>query len=88
MSNTFYPQTDKHVEWVNIVIEDMLQHYVNAMQDDWDKLSVYHVCFIFMLKFCKVIPKFLHDRGFLYYMSLAKFKGKDSNAEVLAHIAN
>jgi hypothetical protein len=37
MSTTFHPQNNKHAEWVNRILEDMLRHYVNPMQDDWDE---------------------------------------------------
>ena len=30
----------------------------------------------------------LHDRGLLFCISLAKFEGKDSESEILAHVAN
>ena len=38
MSTTFRPQTDEHTERVNPILEDMLRHYVNLVQDDWDEL--------------------------------------------------
>jgi hypothetical protein len=36
-SNPFHSQTDGHMKRVNHIIEDMLQHYVNPMQDVWDE---------------------------------------------------
>jgi hypothetical protein len=37
MSTAFHPQTVGQTEWVNRILEDMLRHYVNPMQDDWDE---------------------------------------------------
>ena len=37
MSTAFHPQTDGQTEWVNRILEDMLRHYVNPVQDDWDE---------------------------------------------------
>ena len=36
MSTSFHPQTDGQTERVNRVLEDMLRHFVNARQNDWD----------------------------------------------------
>jgi hypothetical protein len=36
MSTTFHPQTDGQTERVNMILEDMLRHYVSPTQDDWD----------------------------------------------------
>ncbi len=37
MSTAFHPQTDGQTERTNRILEDMLRHYVNPAQDDWDK---------------------------------------------------
>ena len=34
----YHPQTNGQSERMNRVLEDMLRHYVNPRQDDWDKL--------------------------------------------------
>lgn len=36
MSTAFHPQSDGQTERANRVIEEMLRHYVNPHQDDWD----------------------------------------------------
>ena len=36
MSSAFHPQTDGQTERVNRVVEEMLRHYVNPQQNDWD----------------------------------------------------
>ena len=38
MSTAFHPQTDGQTERMNRVVEEMLRHYVNSRQDDWDVL--------------------------------------------------
>jgi Chromo (CHRromatin Organisation MOdifier) domain len=38
LSTAFHPQTDGQTERVNRVLEDMLRHYVNPEQDNWDVL--------------------------------------------------
>ena len=38
MSTAFRPQTDGQTERTNKVLEDMLRHWVNATQDNWDDL--------------------------------------------------
>ena len=37
LSTAFHPQTDGQTERVNRILEDMLRHYVNPYQDDWDE---------------------------------------------------
>jgi hypothetical protein len=37
MSTSFHPQTDGQTERMNRVLEDMLRHYVNPYQNDWDE---------------------------------------------------
>jgi hypothetical protein len=37
MSTAFHPQTDGQTERMNRVLENMLRHYVNAEQDNWDQ---------------------------------------------------
>jgi hypothetical protein len=36
MSTAFHPQTDGQTERANRTLEEMLRHYVNPSQDDWD----------------------------------------------------
>ncbi len=36
MSTAYHPQTDGQTERVNRVLEDMLRHYTNPLQDNWD----------------------------------------------------
>ena len=36
MSSSYHPQSNGLTEGVNRVMEDMLRHYVNPMQNDWD----------------------------------------------------
>ena len=36
MSSSYHPQSNGLTEGVNRVMEDMLRHYVNPMQDNWD----------------------------------------------------
>lgn len=36
MSTSYHPQTDGHTERVNRTLEEVLRHYVNGRQDDWD----------------------------------------------------
>lgn len=38
MSTAYHPQTDGQTERVNRVVEEVLRHYVNPMQDNWDVL--------------------------------------------------
>ena len=38
MSSAFHPQTDGQTERANRVLEEMLRHYINPKQDNWDKL--------------------------------------------------
>lgn len=38
MSTAFHPQSDGQTERVNRVLEDMLRHFVDPRQDDWDLL--------------------------------------------------
>jgi hypothetical protein len=38
MSTAFHPQSDGNTERVNRVLEDMLRHYIDATQTDWDSL--------------------------------------------------
>jgi hypothetical protein len=38
MSSAFHPQSDGNTERVNRVLEDMLRHFVDPTQSDWDKL--------------------------------------------------
>ena len=37
MSSSYHPQSNGLTEGVNRVMEDMLRHYVNPQQDDWDE---------------------------------------------------
>ncbi len=37
MSTPYHPQSDGQTERVNRVLEDMLRHFVNPNQDDWDE---------------------------------------------------
>ena len=37
MSSSYHPQTDGQTERVNRVMEEVLRHYVNPTQTDWDK---------------------------------------------------
>lgn len=38
MSTAFHPQTDGNTERVNRVLEDMLRHYIDPTQTNWDTL--------------------------------------------------
>jgi hypothetical protein len=38
MSSAFHPQTDGNTERVNQVLEDMLRHFIDPAQSNWDKL--------------------------------------------------
>jgi hypothetical protein len=38
MSSAFHPETDGNTERVNRVLEDMLRHYVDPTQANWDSL--------------------------------------------------
>jgi hypothetical protein len=38
MSTAFHPQTDGQTKRVNRILEDMLRHYVNPVQDEWGEL--------------------------------------------------
>jgi hypothetical protein len=38
LSSAFHPQTDGNTERVNRVMEDMLRHFVDSNQTNWDKL--------------------------------------------------
>ena len=38
MSTAHHPQTDGQTERMNRIVEEMLRHYVNERQDDWDVL--------------------------------------------------
>ena len=37
MSSAFHPETDGQTERVNRVMEEVLRHYVNPVQSDWDR---------------------------------------------------
>ena len=37
MSTSFHPQTDGQTERANRTLEDMLRHYINPSQNDWDQ---------------------------------------------------
>ena len=37
-STAYHPQSDGQTEQMNMVLEDMLRHYVNPKQDNWDEL--------------------------------------------------
>jgi hypothetical protein len=37
-STAFHPQSDGQTERTNRILEDMLRHYVNPQQDNWDEL--------------------------------------------------
>ena len=37
-STAYHPQTDGQTERMNRVLEDMLRHYMNPRQDNWDEL--------------------------------------------------
>ena len=37
LSTSFHPQTDGQTERMNRTLEDMLRHYVNPYQNDWDE---------------------------------------------------
>ena len=50
MSTVFHPQTDGDMERVNRILEDMLRHYVNLVQDDWvEYLAVVEFAYKFMV---------------------------------------
>ena len=36
LSTAYHPQTDKQTERANKTLEDMLQHFINPAQNDWD----------------------------------------------------
>jgi hypothetical protein len=36
----------------------------------------------------EIFLELLHDRGIIYWISIAKFEGKDSDDQILAHIGN
>jgi hypothetical protein len=38
LSSAFHPQTDGNTARVNLVLEDMLRHYVDPSQGNWDAL--------------------------------------------------
>ena len=38
MSSSYHPESDGQTERTNRVLTEMLRHYVNARQDNWDKL--------------------------------------------------
>ena len=37
-STAYHPQSDGQIERMNRVLEDMLRHYINPRQDNWDDL--------------------------------------------------
>jgi hypothetical protein len=37
MSTAYHPQTDGQTERTNRILEDMLRHFVNPLQDNWDE---------------------------------------------------
>lgn len=40
MSTAYHPQSDGQAERMNLVLEDMLRHYVSPAQKNWDKLEM------------------------------------------------
>lgn len=38
MSTAYHPQSDGQTERMNAVLEDMLRHYINPSQDNWEEL--------------------------------------------------
>jgi hypothetical protein len=38
MSSAYRPQTDGQTECVNRVLEDMLRHFIDPAQSNWDRL--------------------------------------------------
>ena len=38
MSSAFHPQTDGNTERVNRVLEDMLRHFIDPAQSNWEQL--------------------------------------------------
>lgn len=55
----------------------ILLDWLNYITDE------FYVCHV-----CEVCLELLHDRGLLSCISIAKFKGKDSDKEIIVHIAN
>ena len=38
-STAYHPQSDGQTERINRVLEDMMRHYVNLKQNNWDELG-------------------------------------------------
>src|SRR5882724_8958430 len=65
LSTAYHPETNSHTEWVNQILEQYLQVYVNHQQDNWvNLLPLAEFVYKNMLNSATMVTPFFANKGF------------------------